>query len=89
MKLYVGNLPYSTTEESLSTTFSEFGEVVSASVIKDKLTGRSKGFAFVEMADSDGGQSAIDGMNGKPFAGRNITVSEARPRDARPAYRPR
>lgn len=89
MKLYVGNLPYSTTNESLAAAFEAYGEVISASVIKDKLTGRSKGFAFVEMKDSDAGTAAVQGLNGKPFSGRNITVSEARPKEERPAYRPR
>lgn len=78
-KLYVGNLPYSTTQDQLKEKFSEAGEVVDAVVISDKHTGRSKGFGFVEFADEDSAKKAIDMFNGKDFEGRNIVVNEARP----------
>lgn len=84
MKLYVGNLPYSTKQEDLESAFSPYGEVVSATVIKDKISGRSKGFGFVEMKDAASGQSAIEGLNGKEMNGRNLSVSEARPKEERP-----
>jgi cold-inducible RNA-binding protein len=83
-KLYVGNLPYSTTQESLSDMFSPFGTVVSSTIITDKMSGRSKGFGFVEMEDDDAAQSAIADMNGKDIEGRSIVVSVARPMTERP-----
>jgi len=79
MKLYVGNLPYSTTEEELQATFAEHGEVLSANVIQDRYTGRSRGFGCVEMQD-DGAKVAIEALNGQDFGGRNLVVNEARPR---------
>ncbi len=82
MNIYVGNISYTATEETLKELFGQFGHVVAVKIIKDKLTGKSKGFAFVEM--SDGGQEAIDSLDGKEFGGRNIKVNEARPREARP-----
>lgn len=85
MKLYVGNLPYSTKQEDLEASFREFGEVVSATVIKDKISGRSKGFGFVEMKDAASGQAAIEGLNGKEMDGRNLSVSEARPKEDKPS----
>ena len=78
-KLYVGGLPYSTTDADLKDAFSAAGEVSSAVVIMDKMTGRSKGFGFVEYANDDDAQKAIDQFNGKDFGGRSITVNEARP----------
>lgn len=84
MNIYVGNLPWSTTEESLRTLFEEYGEVSSAKVITDRETGRSRGFGFVEMPDDGAAQSAIDDLNDKDFEGRNLRVNEARPRDDRP-----
>lgn len=78
-KLYVGGLPYSTTNEELEAAFSKAGNVVSATVIMDKMSGRSKGFGFVEMSTEDEAKSAIDMFNGQDFSGRNISVSEARP----------
>lgn len=84
MNIYVGNLPWSTTEESLRSLFESFGEVDSAKVITDRETGRSRGFGFVEMPDNDAAQSAIDALNDKDFEGRNLRVNEARPRDDRP-----
>lgn len=82
-KLYVGNLPFSTTEESLTAKFAAFGEVASAKVIKDRDTGRSKGFGFVEMASDNDAAQAIEGLNGTDLDGRNILVSEARPQEPR------
>lgn len=80
MKIYVGNLPYSVTESDLRSAFEAFGSVDSVDIIKDRYTDESKGFGFVEMADRDEAQKAIDGLNGKEFMGRTITVNEARPR---------
>lgn len=82
MNIYVGNLSYEASDEDLRQAFSEFGEVTSASVIKDKFSGRSRGFGFVEMADDAAGKAAIAGMNGKTLKGRAITVNEAQPRRA-------
>lgn len=78
-KLYVGNLPYSTTEESLSEMFSECGSVESAKIIMDRDSGRSKGFAFVEMTSDDEAQKAISKFNGQDMGGRALTVNEAKP----------
>ena len=83
-KLYVGNLSYSTTEESLNGLFAQFGEVVSAIVIKDRATGQSKGFGFVEFADEAAADKAIEAQNGKEFEGRRIRVNEAEERKPRP-----
>lgn len=83
MKLYVGGLAYSVTEEELKTLFAEHGEVVSANVIKDRDTNQSKGFGFVEMSDDEGGQKAIKELNGKDFNGRSIVVNQARPQEER------
>ncbi|MFH1867703.1 MAG: RNA-binding protein [Candidatus Omnitrophota bacterium] len=80
MKIYVGNLLYSTTGDDLRTTFEAFGQVESASVIQDKYSGRSKGFGFVEMSDKEQAQKAIDELNGKDMGGRSLNVNEARPR---------
>lgn len=86
-KLYVGNLSYGTTDQALQEAFSQFGVVTSASVIMDKMTGRSKGFGFVEMANDEEAQQAIDAMNGKELDGRTLTVNEARPMTERPPRR--
>ena len=83
MKLYVGNLAFQTSSEDLQQLFSQAGTVQSASVIEDRDTGRSRGFAFVEMATKEEGESAISQFNGKEFNGRNLTVNEARPREDR------
>ncbi|MBS3999114.1 MAG: RNA-binding protein [Desulfobulbaceae bacterium] len=80
MNIYVGNLNYRTSEESLRRLFEEYGEVQSVKLITDRETGRRKGYGFIEM-DNDGGQSAIDQLNDKEFDGRNIKVNEARQRD--------
>jgi cold-inducible RNA-binding protein len=82
-KLYVGGIPYSSTEQDLRDSFGQAGEVVSAAIIIDRMTGRSKGFGFVEMADDAGAQAAIDMWNGKDFQGRKLTVNEARPMQPR------
>ncbi len=83
-KLYVGGLPYSTTNDELSAHFSAAGSVSSATIIMDKMSGRSKGFGFVEMSSDAEAQAAIEMFNGKDFGGRNLTVNEARPMEARP-----
>jgi len=83
-KLYVGGLPYSTTEDQLREAFAQAGAVSSAIVIMDKMTGRSKGFGFVEFANDDDAAKAIDMWNGKDFGGRSLTVNEARPLEERP-----
>lgn len=83
-KLYVGNLPYSTTESSLRDAFSASGTVDSVSLITDRDTGQSKGFGFVEMGTDAEAQSAIQAMNGQMLDGRQIKVNEAKPREARP-----
>ncbi len=79
-KLFVGGLPYRTTNDELRDAFAQAGEVASASIVTDRETGRSRGFGFVEMTDDAGVQSAISMWNGKEFAGRMLTVSEARPK---------
>ncbi len=83
-KLYVGGLSYSTTEDTLRNEFSKAGNVDSAAVITDKMTGRSKGFGFVEMSSEDEARKAIEMFNGKELDGRKVTVNEARPMEARP-----
>lgn len=83
-KLYVGNLSYSTTEEDLRTLFAEFGPVVSAVIITDRMSGRSKGFGFVEMETPEAAQQAIEKLNNYSFMDRNLTVNEARPQGERP-----
>ncbi len=80
MKIYVGNLSYEVTEEDLRLALEQFGQVESVAIIKDKYSGQSKGFGFVEMASKAQGQSAIDGLNGKELKGRTLNVNEARPR---------
>ena len=82
-KLYVGNLSYQTTEATLSELFGEIGEIVSISLIMDRYSGRSKGFAFVEMVEQSTAQEAINQLNGKEVDGRTIKVAEARPRRPR------
>ncbi len=83
-KLYVGGIPYRTTEDELRTTFEEAGTVTSVSIISDRMTGRSRGFGFVEMADEAQAQAAIDRWDGKEFDGRMLSVSMARPQGDRP-----
>jgi len=82
-KLYVGNLHFKCADEDLHNLFSQFGNIISARVIMDRDTGRSKGFGFVEMEDADA-ENAIQNLNGFSFSGRQITVNEARPQGERP-----
>ena len=84
MNIYVGNLPYKITENDLRDLFSAYGEVTSVSMIKDKMTGQSKGFGFVDMPDGAEGNAAIQGLNEQAVQGRNIKVNEAKPREDRP-----
>ncbi len=79
-KLFVGGLPYKTTNDELRDAFAQAGEVATASIVTDRETGRSRGFGFVEMADDAGLDAAISMWNGKEFGGRTLTVSEARPK---------
>ena len=82
-RLYVGNLSYSATDDQLKEMFSGAGEVVSANIIVDKMSGRSKGFGFVEMTTDEEAAKAVEMFNGKDMGGRNITVNEARPMEQR------
>jgi RNA recognition motif-containing protein len=84
VKIYVGNLSYSTSEDDIKAAFSPFGTVDSADIIIDRNTGRSKGFGFVEMSNEAEAKAAIDGLNGKDMDGRSLNVNEARPRAERP-----
>ncbi len=83
MNIYVGNLSFDATETDVEQAFSEYGDVKSVNIIKDRDTGRSRGFGFVEMHDQRSGQEAIEGVNLKDIAGRAVTVNEARPREDR------
>jgi len=80
MKIYVGSLSYKATEEDLRKEFEGFGQVESVNIIKDRYSGESRGFGFVEMSNKDEAQSAIEGLNGRELKGRKINVNEARPR---------
>jgi RNA recognition motif-containing protein len=82
-RLYVGNLPYEITEDDLQTLFGEAGGVASVSVMRDRETGRARGFAFVEMANEADAQNAIDKLHDRPFGGRTLTVNEAKPQPSR------
>ncbi|MBK1723494.1 RNA recognition motif domain-containing protein [Thiocystis violacea] len=84
MRIYVGNLPYSVTDDDLRDLFGEFGELASAEVIKDKFSGQSKGFGFVEMPSNSEADAAIKALNEAEMKGRKLTVNEARPRAERP-----
>ncbi len=86
-KLYVGGIPYRSTEDDMKKAFSEAGNVVSASIISDRMTGRSRGFGFVEMATEAEAQAAIDRWDGKEMDGRTLSVSFARPQGDRPPRR--
>ena len=81
MNLYVGNLNWQTTEADLQAAFEAFGQVSSVTIIKDRYTGQSRGFGFVEMPDDGEGQAAIDGLNGKELDGRTLRIDLARPRN--------
>ncbi len=82
-KLYVGGLPYSTTNDELKEAFAVAGSVASATILTDKMTGRSRGFGFVEMSTDEEAMKAVEMLNGKDFGGRKLTVNEARPMEAR------
>ena len=82
-KLYVGNLPYETNEDDLQTLFAEVGAVETVTVMRDRDTGRARGFGFVEMGNEQDAQKAIQALNEKPFGGRTLTVNEARPQEPR------
>jgi len=82
-KLFVGNLPYSVTEDEVRTMFAEFGEVQGVIIPTDRETGKPRGFAFVEMAQDDEAEKAITAVNGRKLGGREVNVNEARPREAR------
>jgi cold-inducible RNA-binding protein len=86
-KLYVGNLPYTTTDADLKSLFSQHGAVDSASVLMDKMSGRSRGFGFVEMSNDEEALAAVDKLNGQDFEGRKLVVNEARPLADRPPRR--
>ncbi|MDR1684900.1 MAG: RNA-binding protein [Desulfovibrio sp.] len=86
--LYVGNLPWSATEEGIRGLFAEHGNVVSVKLISDRETGRARGFGFVEMDDADA-PGAVQALNGAAYEGRNLRVNEAQPREARPPRQPR
>jgi len=85
MNLYVGNLSYRLTEDELREAFEEFGQVSSCTIIKDRVTGESKGFGFLEMPERSEAEAAISGLNGRDLKGRKLNVNEARPRENRPA----
>ena len=83
MNIYVGNLSFDATEADIENAFGEYGDVQTVNIVKDRETGPSRGFGFVEMGDGQAGQQAIDGLNLKEIAGRAVTVNEARPREER------
>ncbi len=83
LKIYVGNLNYKTSEQDLSDMFGEFGRVDSSAIVMDRATGRSRGFAFVEMPDQEQANTAIEKLNQQEIAGRAVNVNEARPRQER------
>ena len=83
MHIFVGNLAFTTTEDELAQLFHPYGELASIRIMTDRDTGRSRGFGFVEMPDATEAQAAIDGLNGTPLGGRQLTVNEARPREER------
>ena len=84
MKLYVGNLSFNTTDPDLKDLFSQYGTVTDVHLVTDRMTGKSRGFAFVTMSSAPEGNAAISALEGKNFDGRNLTVNEARPRDEGP-----
>lgn len=89
MNIYVGNLPYSVNDQELEDTFAQYGAVSSAKVITDKMSGRSKGFGFVDMPEDADANAAIDALNGQALKGRSLKVNQAKPRrehSPRPAY---
>jgi RNA recognition motif-containing protein len=89
MNIYVGNLPYSVTEDDLRAAFAAYGKVDSCNIINDKFSGQSKGFGFVEMGDNSEADAAIKGLNETDMGGRNVKVNQAKPREERPQRRDR
>jgi len=87
MNIYVGNLPYSVTDDDLRAAFTEFGEVASAKIIMDRYSGRSKGFGFVEMNNDSEAEEAIKSLDNSEMQGRNLRVNQAKPREDRPPRR--
>ena len=87
MQIYVGNMSYGTTEDSITTLFSEYGDVQGVKLITDRETGRAKGFGFVTMNNDDEANKAIEELNGKEFEGRELRINEAKPREERPRNR--
>lgn len=83
MNIYVGNLPFDVSEENLKKTFETFGEVISVTIVKDRYSGMPRGFGFVEMPNRDEAKAAIENLNGKELSGRQVNVSEARPKTDR------
>ena len=83
MSIFVGNLPFGTTDEELHELFEQHGEIERATVVKDRVTGKSRGFGFVEMVDDEKARAAIEALNGSDLQGRSLTVNEARPRESR------
>ena len=83
MNIYVGNVPYAATEEDLEALFSEYGPVATATIIRDRYDGRSKGFGFVEMENQEDGERAIEALDGQEMMGRPLKVNPARPREQR------
>jgi cold-inducible RNA-binding protein len=88
MKLFVGNLSFETTENDLQDLFEQHGQVGEVALMMDRMTGKSRGFAFITMNDKAQGEAAVNALNGKEFAGRALTVNEARPREDRGGARP-
>jgi len=86
LRIYVGNLSWQTDENELRETFAPYGEVVSAQIITDRESGRSRGFAFVEMSNDEEGKAAIEAVNEKEVGGRQLKVNEAKPRTEKPRY---
>ncbi|MCR5288420.1 MAG: RNA-binding protein [Treponema sp.] len=86
IKVYAGNLNYATSEETLNSLFSQYGEVVSVTIIKDRMTEQSKGFGFVEMADANAANAAIDALNGKEVDGRRVRINIAEEKPRRPHF---
>ena len=87
MNIYVGNIAFDATDDDLRALFEEHGEVTSSRIIKDRYSGNSRGFGFVEMSDDEKGKTAIEKINGFDFMGRSLKVNEARPRTDRPRER--
>lgn len=83
MNIYVGNLPFTATEDELQQLFAQYGDVTSANIIKDRFSGESRGFGFVEMPSREDAMAAIEGLNGQDFHGRSLTVNEAKPKAPR------